>query len=318
MKAKHIKSVLRRKFKDFAESITDPRVKDAVEKDGLVTGGSIASMLLREDVNDYDIYFETLETTRLVAEYYVEKFKANPPTSFKGERSSLVDISVRVDDDPGQPGRPRVKVVVKSAGIASEEGARDYQYFEQADIEEGAAGDFVMDATQAKEAAEDKESKPKYRPVFLSTNAISLSDSIQVVTRFYGKADEIHENYDFIHCTCSWRAATGELGLPPAALEALLARELVYKTSRYPLCSIIRTRKFLKRNWSINAGQYLKMAWDLNKLDLTNPDVLEDQLVGVDAAYFQEVIDALRTEMKKTGATSIDGTYLMEIVDKVF
>jgi hypothetical protein len=137
---------------------------------------------------------------------------------------------------------------------------------------------------------------------------------VQLVIRFYGTADQIHENYDFVHCTCSWDAATGELVLPPAALEALLAKDLRYKRSKYPLCSIIRTRKFLNRGWKISAGQYVKMAWDLNKLDLSSTAVLEDQMVGVDAAYFLEVIALL----KEKGTEKIDEAYLMEIIDRIF
>ena len=48
----------------------------------------------------------------------------------------------------------------------------------------------------------------------------------------------------------------------------LLARQLVYQGSKYPICSMIRTRKFLQRGWHINAGQYLKMAFQVSELDL--------------------------------------------------
>jgi hypothetical protein len=95
----------------------------------------------------------------------------------------------------------------------------------------------------------------------------------------------------------------------------MLVRDLVYMgESKYPLCSIIRTRKFLQRGWRINAGQFVKMAWDLNKLDLSDINVLEDQLVGVDVAYFEEVLSLLR----ERGGEQIDGAYLMQVIDKVF
>jgi hypothetical protein len=136
------------------------------------------------------------------------------------------------------------------------------------------------------------------------------------VLRFYGSPEQIHENYDFIHCTCSWEASTGELRLPEKALVSIINKRLKYKTSKYPLCSFIRTRKFLKRGWHIDAGQYLKMAWDLNKLDLKNMSVLEDQLTGVDAAYFQEVINLLNDHVK--GGKEIDDAYLVQVVDKIF
>ena len=66
----------------------------------------------------------------------------------------------------------------------------------------------------------------------------------------------------------------------------------------------------------INAGQIVKMAWDLNKLDLTDIKVLEDQMVGVDAAYFREVINLLKERTEK--GKPIDETYLMKVIDRVF
>jgi hypothetical protein len=306
MRAKTIKSVLRKKFQDFLSSIADEDLRKLVAANSLITGGSIASMLLGEKPNDFDVYFKTKQCALRVAEYYVDLWKKNPPTRFANDPKRVVDIFVVEEAE-------RVKVVVKSSGIASESGSDAYAYFEQSD-KEGDAGEYVENVVKDAEDAKAKEGKPKYRPVFLTTNAISLSDDVQLVIRFYGTADQIHENYDFVHCTCSWDAATGELVLPPAALEALLAKDLRYKRSKYPLCSIIRTRKFLNRGWKISAGQYVKMAWDLNKLDLSSTAVLEDQMVGVDAAYFLEVIALL----KEKGTEKIDEAYLMEIIDRIF
>lgn len=307
MQEKTIKSILRRKIDDWCANIDNDEVKKLIQRDVICTGGAITSLLSSEEVNDFDIYFKTKETTLAVAKYYVERFKQNPPSRFKNNSDHTVNITVRDEID-------RVKIVVKSQGIAGESGTQDYQYFEGVnDISEPEK--FVENIAKDKEDA-DKEGLPKYRPVFLTTNAITLSDKIQIIIRFFGSVDKIHTNYDFIHCTCSWEASTGELLLPNAALISLLNKRLKYKSSKYPLCSIIRTRKFLKRGWHIDAGQYLKMAWDLNALDLKNLTVLEDQLTGVDSAYFIEVI-ALLSKRQEEGKP-IDSTYLMEVVDKIF
>lgn len=310
MQEKTIKSILRRKLDDWLASITDnDQLKELIRRDAIVTGGAIPSMLMGDEPNDFDFYFKTLETARAVAEYYVEKFKKNPPSRFKGQ-DKTVDIKVRVEGE-------RVKIVVKSQGIASEGGADDYQYFEQAAIDPSEPAEFVEKVTKDAADAQKKEDQPKYRPVFLTSNAITLSEKVQIVVRFWGAVDSIHENYDFVHCTCSWDAATGELRLPHAALLSIINRRLKYKTSRYPLCSIIRTRKFLKLGWHIDAGQYVKIAWDLHKLDLSRQDVLEDQMVGVDSAYFMEVISLLK-QKTEDGSKPVEAAYLIEIIDKVF
>jgi len=310
MQEKTIKSILRRKIDDWCASIEDQGVKKIVQQNVIVTGGALVSLLTGEKVNDFDVYFKTKEAVGVVANYYVDLFRKNPPSSFKDHPERLVDIKVREEGD-------RIKIVVKSQGIAGGSGSDDYQYFEGVDdISEPET--FVENVARdlAPEKPTEGENKGKYRPRFLTTNAITLSDKIQIVIRFFGSVDEIHENYDYTHCTCSWEASTGELRLPNTALVSIINKRLKYKSSKYPLCSIIRTRKFLKRGWHIDAGQYLKMAWDLNKLDLKDMKVLEDQLTGVDSAYFYEVIGLLEKRIEE--GKQIDDAYLMQVVDKIF
>lgn len=306
MKAKTIRGAMRRKINDWVDSIQDDQVKQLVKNNTIVTGGSIASMLLGEKVNDYDVYFRDRETTLAVAEYYIKQFNANASTSFK-DASKVVSISL--DDTQSD----RVSIKVQSAGIAFEEDNDQYQYFEGV-ADPDAAADYVEEVMEQGVPDTIEDSKPKYRPVFLSTNAITLSDKVQIVLRFYGEPDELHENYDFVHCMNYWDHGKSELVLKPEALECLLARELRYIGSKYPVCSVIRTRKFIQRGWKINAGQYLKMAMQISELDLHDIRVLQDQLTGVDVAYFQEVIDKLKVKNNE----KVDSTYLMEIINRMF
>lgn len=307
MKAKNVNAVLCKKFDDFLSSIQDETLRELVSKNTIITGGAIASMLLGESVSDFDLYFRNRETVLAIANYYVDQFKKNPPPRFKSGQK--VNIIVQEISD-------RIKIVVKSAGIAGENSAEsEYAYFEQNDPEGQNAAEYVEKALGIEQDAEEKDkSKPKYRPVFLSGNAITLSDKIQLVIRFYGEPDAIHENYDFVHCTNYWTSWNRKVTIRPAAIESLLARELRYVGSKYPLCSIIRTRKFIQRNWAITAGQYLKMVMQLNELDLTDVHVLEDQLTGVDTAYFVQVIEALKSRDKD----KVDTAYLVQLVDALF
>ena len=73
MQRKTIKRTLINKLEEWVGSIDDSALVSLIKRDTIVTGDSIASMLLGERVNDYDIYFKTLETTQRVAEYYVLK-----------------------------------------------------------------------------------------------------------------------------------------------------------------------------------------------------------------------------------------------------
>src|SRR5690606_21747234 len=127
------------------------------------------------------------------------------------------------------------------------------------------------------ENTEDKDKK--YYPKFFSPNAISLSDDIQIVIRFYGTAEEIHKTFDFVHATNYFTHKEG-LVTNNEAIESLLTKQLKYQGSLYPLTTIIRIKKFLKRGWNINAGEMLKAMFQISELDLKNPDVLEEQLIG--------------------------------------
>lgn len=320
MKAKTIKAVLRKKIDGWLESIEDEGLRERAKKDAIVTGGAIASMLLKEPVNDFDVYFRTFETTRNVAIYYLGRFK---PKLKNG-----VACPLHVQSGTDELGNTnRVRIVVKSAGIASEEGAAEpYQYFEGRPADEagayigevmddlGAIEDAYEETQEAAQETPDEPGGPPYRPIFLSTNAITLANKIQIILRFHGEPDQIHENYDFVHCTCYWTSHDNELVLRPAALEALLARELRYVGSKYPLCSLIRLRKFIRRHWTINAGQILKMVMQLSELNLKNHLILQDQLTGVDCAYFVEIME----KMKEKDPEKVNSAYLCEIIDRMF
>jgi len=338
MKGKGIKLVLRNKIDHWLSTVEDEELRKKMKRDTIVTGGAIASLLLDEKINDFDVYFKTYETTLAVARYYLKRFQQKKIAGIEcklylsdGFRKEIPDsrmfaiVKPDSDIDPCEDRDNRVKVVVKSAGVATEEGAETpYAYFEtQPEDHASRYVSEVMDNPadveeayeKTKENIREQDEDQKYRPVFVSTNAITLSYRIQVVLRFWGEPDKIHENYDFVHCTNYWTSGDNKLVLRPAAIEALLTRELRYVGSRYPICSLIRIRKFVKRGFSINAGQILKMVWQVKDLDLASIDVLEDQLTGVDAAYFAQIIGTLR---EKFPEGKIDNAYLVEIIDRMF
>ncbi|MBO0561557.1 hypothetical protein EXQ37_18355 [Clostridium botulinum] len=295
MNRKNIKSVLSKKFNEFCESIKDESVKTAVKNHSIITGGCITSMLLGEEIHDFDIYFTNKETCLKVAKYYVNQFN-----------ETHKDTNARVEEK-----EERIKVFIQSAGVAGDDES-------EPDLVEYEDYDEMQTNITPDSDLENIPQKPKYRPIYLSSNAITLSDKIQLIIRFYGNAEEIHGNYDFVHCTNYWTSGNNELVLRQGALEAILNKELKYVGSKYPLCSIIRTRKFINRGWKINAGQYLKMCMQLNEFNLKDIKVLEDQLVGVDSGYFAMLIDALQKKQESDPNFTIENDYVVSIIDKIF
>lgn len=311
-----IKRELKAKIDDWLKSITDDEVRSVAERDVIITGGAIASMLLGEPVNDYDIYFRTKDTTLAVAKYYVNKFNEQKRKRIEsGEcQPDIIEHTPFVKEETKknikQEEEERVVIYIKSAGVAGEDQS-PYDYFEQR--EEDAAEEFAETLLYDIKADAEQSSEP-YHPIFLSQNAITLSDKMQIVIRFYGQPDEIHDNYDFVHAMCYYVYHTDNLVLPAEALEALLSRTLIYRGSLYPVASIFRTKKFLERGWRITAGQMLKMMWQISEIDLSSPDVLYEQLTGVDQAYMWQLINALKT----VDPSKIDSAYVSTIIDKIF
>lgn len=315
LKSKTIKSVLRRKIDAWIATIDDVDLRDACRKEAIVTGGCIASMLLGEEVNDFDVYFRTKATVKKVADYYLDKFVSNK------KAQGGVAVPMMVEELKDMAGKDRVRIVVKSAGVSSDQQESDYSYFENGPDHD--AGQYVNEAFDPLSSVKDimdpiqdelSDAPEIYSPSFLSSNAVSLRGQVQLILRFYGSPDEIHSSYDFSHCMNYWESGQSKLTLSADSLEALLSKTLVYRGSQYPLCSIIRTQKFIKRGWRINAGQYLKMAMQVSELDLENHLVLEEQLTGVDVDYFAEVI----AKIKDRDPEKVDGAYLVEIIDRMF
>ena len=305
MNSKNIAKSLNAKLTYWVKTIEDEEVQRAVKNDAMITGGALVSLLNGEKPNDYDVYFKTLETCRLVAEYYAKQWNI----------THKLKVEIRDHDNPNENDQKRIECFIKSSGVAKDEnetGIDDSS--EEIQNEEP----YVTENEENPTEENPEIKKPKYRPRYFTTNAISLSDSIQLVIRFWGPVEEIHKNYDFEHCKCSYDWKENKVDLPVKALECIINKELVYNGSRYPLCSIIRTRKFLQRGYHINAGQYVKMALDLNELDLSDFTVFKDQLMGVDSAYFSAVLEYLQKRREEDETFNPDKHYIFEIINRIF
>lgn len=296
MNSKGIKKSIRKKLDDWISHVDDDEIKKLIKQNAIVTGGAIVSLLNNEKPNDYDVYFKSYESLLKIAEYYAKKWNSLHP-----DKNQVYIQKEELHQEK------RITCFIKSKGIAIEDESIS------SEDESEPTYDGEPDVLES-----DETEKPKYRPRYFTTNAISLSDKIQLVIRFYGSVGQIHENYDFAHCTCSYDYYEDKVDLPNKALECIINKELYYIGSKYPLCSIIRARKFITRGWHINAGQYLKMCLQLNTLNLHNFDTFRDQLTGVDSAYFNYAISGIEEKIKNDPNFKLENNYLFEIINRIF
>jgi hypothetical protein len=164
----------------------------------------------------------------------------------------------------------------------------------------------------------EKEDGKKFQPLVVTANAISFSDGVQFVTRFCGEPNEIASNFDFLHTKGIYDYSKEELIVSDETEKAILDHVVTYTGSIYPLASMIRLRKFMKRGWKVNAGQFLKISIQISQLDLSDPLVLKEQLVGVDLLHFTEFLHQM--EKNSLSDLSLDSKFdkLFELIDKAF
>jgi len=305
MNRKQIERALENKLDRWCASIDNPALVTAIRKDIIITGGCIVSFLTNEPVNDYDVYFRTYDTAIAVAGYYALKFQEIPTRRFCERLNKKFRIEIKEDKDAnGEITKKGFEINILPEGdpIASNIFSKEFI-------------DWVENVTRERD--EDVINAP-FRPIYVSPQAVSLSSDapdkkggIQIVTPFFGEPDEIHSNYDFVHCTNYW-TPDGGLVLREQAMEAILARRLVYVGSRYPLCSLFRIRKFVRRGWNIDAGQILKAALQVSELDWDDKDTVRQQCIGVDTIHFEEMLEEL---------DGIEGSIkaaIPELVDKIW
>lgn len=292
MQIKTVRKNIENKMEDWLSTIVEnpdtKNLRSRVRKNILVSGGSITSMLLNEEVNDYDVYIQDMDVLIELVKYYTNTY---PNIEVLDGRKKTKYLSHLNENQ---------KTIIYRIVIENLKSDQVKLYF--TDKNGGYATDFNI----------NKENTG-YVPLFFSPNAISLSNNIQIITRFNGDAETIHKTFDYIHATNYFTFKEG-LVTNKEALESIITKQLKYQGSLYPLTSILRMKKFIKRNWNINAGEVLKIMFQISELNLKSPNILEDQLIGIDVAYFSKLIEILRSAPDE----KITSHYLNTLIDKVF
>lgn len=333
MLEKTMKQVLTKKINDWVSTIDDEDVVKAIKDDLVITGGCFTSMIMNETPNDFDCYFKTKKTVLKVANYYVGLWNERHHKTLTG-RGDMAKVFVLDGANPSQElldfykvkdikdsksrmiaNTPpdRVKIIFPSNGVVGDPEKANAS--EELGLPRGTVSQNVGEIDEVKADEIIAQEKEKYFPVFLSTNAITLSDGIQIVVRFYGEPSEVHDTFDFVHTKAYYTDKT--VTVPKEVYEATINKALIYTGSKYPVCSVFRLRKFIARGWTINAGQILKMAMQISELDLLDIDVLEDQLVGVDSLYFLKLIHQFRNQQGNPDF-NLTTQYVISVIDKIF
>lgn len=316
---KAIKAICRNKIDDLCKWIAkkDKELADDFKKHCFVSGGAITSLLQGEQPNDFDIYVDNIETLYNICCFYTNQWNENHKTQKEfnvvkhiiTDKEELLngynqDLNVIYDI------RESVEVQVRSEGIAKDEDIEDQDEIENLPLP---SKELVEDIDTIKE-----EHKEKYIIKCITSNALSLSDDVQIICRFCGNPEEIFKNYDFIHTMQAYYRVNDKLLLNTKSLVSIMSKRLEYQGSLFPICSLFRLRKFLSRGWSISSMEILKIAYQISKLDLNDINVLRDSLVGCDYYYMLSFIEALHEWRENNPDTEFNSEYMFKLIEEFF
>ena len=180
MQIKTIEKVIINKMNEWLETITDENLRKETKDNLLVSGGSIASMLMGADVNDYDVYIKDINVLKKLTNYYIKPFENEGVWIADGREKKELLKNYSVNEEP--------KFFDNYHSIA----LRNLKEDQIKLMFESKEGGIRLNEEKSKDEL-------NYDPVFFSPNAISLSNDLQIVLRFWGdnqKITEILENQE--------------------------------------------------------------------------------------------------------------------------
>ncbi|MFA5433075.1 MAG: hypothetical protein WC319_09450 [Candidatus Paceibacterota bacterium] len=122
----------------------------------------------------------------------------------------------------------------------------------------------------------DPDFFPSWKINLITDNAINLNNKIQIITKYYGQPEKLIDNFDWAHIKSYYTG--GILHLCPDFYQYIVEKDLVYTGSEYPLSSLLRTRKFIKKGWHVSTKTMVHITLDvLSKFgnNITPEDIIE-------------------------------------------
>lgn len=171
--------------------------------------------------------------------------------------------------------------------------------------------------------------------VFKSENAISyqLKDEdgkihkVQVITKYkYTETTAFFKSFDFVHCMGLLRLwkDSDDLMNPyklkmeshPEFLASIASREIRYSGSEYPIASLVRVLKYMRRGYTIRPIEMLKLGMACSRIQINDVTELKSHLMGVDVMYLIPFMKALDEDPNLQGMLIVDGQVNLDALDR--
>lgn len=106
------------------------------------------------------------------------------------------------------------------------------------------------------------------------------------------------ESFDFTICMAALDIQSEQFILYKDFLTHLCARRLVFNTKvmKYPICSLHRMLKYIKKGFNISGVEVIKIAIAINQVNMSTWEDFRNQLMGMDTAVFEPLTTAMIEE----------------------
>jgi hypothetical protein len=115
--------------------------------------------------------------------------------------------------------------------------------------------------TDIKFDKKDLSKEKVYLPKLITENSVNLTDKVQVILKFVGTPEEVTKHFDWQHIKSYFTIKDG-LKLTEDVYRLVIEKELIYTGSNYPLSSLLRLRKYLKKGWTVSTKTMIHIILD--------------------------------------------------------
>jgi len=116
---------------------------------------------------------------------------------------------------------------------------------------------------------------------------------VQLIKRIYGQPCVVIGRFDYTICMAAYLPMSHRIVLEEDFLYHLSGKELHYHIGEYPLASLWRAKKYLKKGFNFPAVEIIKLALTINSLNIKDYKGLKEQLEGIDTLFLMDLTNAL-------------------------
>jgi hypothetical protein len=139
----------------------------------------------------------------------------------------------------------------------------------------------------------------------------------QMICAVYGEPEDILKKFDFTMSMAAWVPKTGEFIMDSRFLQHCAQKRLFFNSNAdYPICSLWRAVKFIKRGWKLSAIDSIKLSLKIHNIKIYDHHELKRQLMGIDTLFLKELTDALESKKEVAYDYGEALEFISEFIDK--